>query len=200
MLTHTKRIFQLSLVTLFTILLFLGTAGVNTALAGTFDTLVGTLVIKEECDKGPDKPDKRTIKSTFRLVITKHSGNRQGTDLCGVNCRSPYPSWSDLTFTIDNFESNGDPKLFYGLTWSGSSLPGKAGTALTKNLKSGTFQAYGDSLAGPDIGNHQMTLSGKLVTDKKTGVTQKMVGKINGHDHTANCTYVGKFKGKKPLI
>jgi hypothetical protein len=196
MFTRTKKSFQFSLITIFAALLFLGTVGINTALAGTSDTLEGKTVIKELCDNGPDKPTKRTIKSTFRFIIIKHLGNREGTDACGNGCLSPYPSWRDLDFRVDDFETNGNPETFVGLTWSGSSLPGKSGTALTKNLKSGTFQAYGDSLSGSDVGNRQMTFTGNLVTDKKTGVTQKIVGKINGHDHTANCTYVGKFKGK----
>jgi hypothetical protein len=190
MFNRTTKSFQFSLITLFAALLFLGTVGINTALAGTQDKLIGKAVIKEECHNGTDKPTKQTIKTDFTMDIFKDSINLQGTDACGAGCRSPYPAWTDVWFDMPAFIR------VVGLTWSGSVLPGKAGTALTKNLKNGKFHAFLDNLGGSDVGNLQLEINGTIVSDKKTGVSKKIAGKISGHDHTANCTYVGKFKGK----
>jgi hypothetical protein len=43
-----------------------------------------------------------------------------------------------------------------------------------------------------------MALSGKIVVDKD-GAAKKIVGKITGYDGKNDCTYIGKFKGKRPL-
>jgi hypothetical protein len=190
MFTRTKKSFQLSLITIFATLLLLGTASLNTAFAGTRDTLEGKAVIKEQCDNGADKPTKQTIKTDVTMDIFKDADNREGTDACGAACLSPYPAWIDLWMDMPGFIR------VIGLTYSGSVLPGKAGTALTKNLKSGKFHAFMDNVGGSDVGNLQLEITGTIVSNKKTGVTKKIAGKISGHDHTKFCTYVGKFKAK----
>jgi hypothetical protein len=190
MFTRTKRLFQLSLITVFAAVLFLGTAGVNTALAD-HTTLDIKVVIKEECHNGTDKPTKRTIKSAGTLQIDPTNTNLQSTNACGNACDTPYPSWDSITITIADFDG-----VAISETFSNTGASGEAGVALTKNLKSGKFQTTVDNVAGATVGDRVLSLSGSVVSDKKLGDLLKMVGKINGTDNTLKCTYVGKLKGK----
>ena len=187
MFARTQRLFQLSLITVFATLFFLGTAGVNTALAGQIDFLEGKTVIKEQCDNGTGKLTKRTIKSTFTLTLFKDSGNQEGKDACGTGCLSPFPQLSDVFFDVHDFFGPGN-LILRGL-WN---KPPPAGLALTKNGKTGTFQA----LVTTSTFTH-WTLNGKIVADGKTGVSKQVVGEINGYstEFRSDCTYVGKFKG-----
>jgi hypothetical protein len=189
MLSHTKRLFQLSLIPFFTALLFLGTMGANSALA---DGLPINVVIKEKCHNDTDKPTKRIIKSGGSFQYTKNAGNLSSKNGLG---HSPFPLWDSSLLEITEFEIiSGDPEILFNTNNS----PGDAGIALTKNLKTGTFQTIVNSaMPGNPVGNRFMALSGKLVVGE-FGQPLKVVGKITGYDGTRNCTYVGKFKGKAP--
>lgn len=188
---NIKGFFKLSLITIFTTLLFLGTAGVNTALANEVDIVEGKLVIKQVCQSRINtKPFKRTIKSAFTMTITKSSGNQQGTEGCGPGCLSPYPSWDDIRFFVEDFFVDGTPNTFLKASnpW--------AAAALTTNLKNGTFKSV-----VWDTQNITLSLSGTIVTDKKTGVTKKIVGKIDAYTFdNSGCLYVGKFKSTRVFI
>jgi len=184
--TYTKRGFQLSLITVFATVLFMGTAGVNTVLATPDEIVEGKLVIKEECInyRNVSKPFKRTIKSAFTMIIAKHLNNLNGTDNCGFNCISPYPILNNISLLVDEFFVDGTSNNFIK-----ASDPAAA-VALTKNLKQGTFKSV-----VWDTQNTILSLTGKIVTDKKTGVTKKIVGKIDGYTSgDSGCIYVGKFK------
>jgi hypothetical protein len=191
---RTKKLFQLSLITIFTTVFFLGIMGANPALA--FEKfLVGDTVIKETCHKGIEKPIKKTIKSAFRMSLFVPSTNLKGANDCGNFCITPFPDWDDIKLDVLDFNGPGTFITFFGLTFNS----GKAGTAWTNNLKSGTFQAFLDNSPGIDVGIIQMSLSGKLVVFNGTGIITKIVGKITGHDSAANCTYTGKFKGVEQI-
>lgn len=185
MIPYNKRGFQLSLFTVFITLLFMGTVGVNTALAADFFAI--KVVIKEECFIGPGKPVKRTIKSEGQFAYAENVNNLKGKN--GV-LLSPFPFWDDVRLTINNFEPNGNTEILFAT----NNTSGDAGIALSKNLLTGTFQTIMDSGNGV-VGNRFMAISGKLVVDKD-GEGQKVVAKITGYDGTRECTYNGKFKGK----
>jgi hypothetical protein len=188
MFTHTKRLIQLSLVTLFTTLLFLGMAGVSSAVLINSDNYNNVkVVIKEECHNGTDKPTRRTIKSAASFHYFPTSTNMAGKN--GVNI-SPFPLWDSSVLRIYDFEINGNEEYFY----STHTTVGNAGIALTKNLKTGTFRTVMDSLQDANVGGRLIALSGKLKIDEN-GNGQKIVGKITGYDASNNCTYDGKFKG-----
>jgi hypothetical protein len=73
MFNHLKRLFQLSLITIFASLLFLGVAGTPTAQA---EILEGLFKGKEYCNDGEGKAVKRKIKDPFVIDI-----DRSGTDI-----------------------------------------------------------------------------------------------------------------------
>ena len=66
MLAHTNRLFQLSLTTAFATLLFLGTMGVNTALA---EALIGKLKGTEYCDAGEGFYEKSKFSEEIGIVL-----------------------------------------------------------------------------------------------------------------------------------
>jgi hypothetical protein len=177
MFTHTKRLFQLSLITFFATFLLLGTAGVTTALA--FDALSVVFNTKETCLNGSDKPIVRKSKSRAGIVIEPSPGNQISKN----GGTTPFPSWNSVTFGIVKFGS-----LEF------VSLEGVDGVALSKNLKKGIFQTF--------VNNENITLSasGVLVVDND-GNSKKIAGKFNGYDTINDCIYQGSFKGKrqKPL-
>ncbi|MDH3256012.1 MAG: hypothetical protein OEM27_00170 [Nitrospinota bacterium] len=183
MLNYPTKLFQLSLITIFTTLLFLGTAGVNIALAppvpNSVDSLEGKTVIKETCFKGPDKPVVRKIKSDFFMQIDKSALRNQMSKNGGL---TPFPSWTQVIFDIFDFDGQGNLGGFDGTD----------GVALSKNLKKGTFQVFVNN-GNPIF----LSLSGVLVVDKN-GNSTKIVGKINGSDTTNDCIYQGSFNGKRP--
>jgi len=188
MITYNKRGFQLSLITIFTTLLFLGTVGINTALAT--DQFIIKVAIKEVCFDGPGKPFKRTIKSGGIFAYTPNSGN-----LGGGATTSPFPLWDSVLLQITNFELDNSLENFF----NSNDTPGNAGIALSKNLRKGTFHTFLDSsVSGGPVGTRFMALSGKLVVDKD-GEGQKVFAKITGYDGTRDCTYNGKFKGKRQV-
>jgi hypothetical protein len=194
MFTRTKKLFQLSFITLVAAILFLGTMGVNTALAD-HDTFDMKFNIKVECHNGTDKPTKSKIKSTGTFRYDPNNTNLKGTG--GGN--SPFPNWNTVDiFIIDDFDGVGVPESFQSIVEEGLSGVGLAGTALTKNGKKGTFQTFVDNDLGTGIGSRVLSLSGKIVADKENGDGLKVVGKIYGHDTANDCIYVGKFKGKRP--
>jgi len=191
MFIRTKRLFQLSLIAVFAMVLVLGMAVTASADHDSFDTKV---VIKEECHNGTDNPIKRTIKSEgfFRYDPDHTTPNEQGKN-GGVT--SPFPGWTSVDFDVDDFDGVGVPEQFESLIETHDL--GMGGTALTKNLIKGKYQTFVDNDLGVGIGNRILSLSGTIVADKD-GNGKKVVGKIYGHDSTANCIYVGKFKGKRP--
>lgn len=186
MLTHTKKIFQLSLITLFAGMMVLGVAATASADHTSLDLKI---VIKEECHNGTDKPIKRIIKSFGNMTLDPTNTNLQSLNACGNSCDTPYPSWDSFFINIDDFDGVANNQSFWNIGPFGA-----AGVSLTKNLKKGTFQTVVDSDSSSTVGNRVLSLSGKVVSDKKAGDLLKIVGKINGYDSTAECTYVGKFK------
>ena len=177
MFTHIKRLFQLSLITIFTTLLLLGSIGVSTALA--IDALGVMFKTKETCFNGADKPIVTKSISTAGILIDPSPGN-QISNNGGI---TPFPSWRGVTFGIVKFGS-----LEF------VSFEGVDGVALSKNLKKGTFQAFVNNT------NITLSVSGVLAVDDD-GNSTKIAGKVNGYDTTNDCIYQGSFKGKrqKPL-
>ena len=184
MFTHTKRLFQLSLITLFASMLVLGVAATASADHTSLDIKT---VIKEECHNGTDKPIKRKIKSFGDIRLNPTNSNLQSLNACGNACDTPYPSWDEFSISIDDFDGVGVSETFEDIGGFGN-----AGVALTKNLKKGKFQTVVENGAGDRV----LSLSGTVVVDND-GNTQKVVGKINGYDTTSNCIYTGKFTAKR---
>jgi len=191
-LTHTKRLFQLSLITLFASMLVLGGAGVNTALADHDDELQGKLVVKETCHNGSDKPIKRTIKSTFEMVIDPFNSNLLLKDGVGL---SPFPAWDFVSILIHDYDGNGNSKLFDSI--GGATGNGDKGIALTKNLRKGAFHTNVDDNTNT---SNVWGISGVIVAEKKEvkagNAVKKLSGKITGVDTFNQCVYKGKIKGK----
>jgi len=181
MLTHTKRFFQLSGITLFASMLVLGAAATASA---DHDRLTGKTVIKEECHNGTDKPIKTTIKSVFQIFFDPSSGNLPSKN--GGN--TLFPAQGLFQIHIFDFDGENLSESFYDVGDAG-------GVALSKNLKKGTFQVIMDNNSSATVGNRVLSLSGTVVANKD-GDGKKVVGKINGHDTANDCIYVGKFKGK----
>ena len=98
MLTQTKRLFQLSLITVFASMLVLGAAATASA---DHDDLDIKVTIKEECHNGTDKPIKRTIKSTGSMPVRPVGGNLVGKN--GGTNLSPFPGFTVDFFIIDDF-------------------------------------------------------------------------------------------------
>ena len=189
MLTHTKRFFQLSGITVFASMLVLGAAATASADHDDFDIKV---VIKEECEDGVNKPIKRTIKSEGFFQYDPTISNPNGKN---GNSRSPFPFWDKVDFDIDDFDGVGVPESFDSIIETLDA--GDGGVALSKNLIKGSFQTFVDNDTGLGIGNRVLSLSGTVVADKD-GNGKIVVGKINGYDTANGCTYTGKFKGKRP--
>jgi hypothetical protein len=189
MFTRTKRLFQLSLITVFATLLFLGTIGINTALAN-HNELEGKIVLKETCDNGVgNKPSKRTIKSAmeFRFLSNTATNPTVNGDF------TPFPAWTDSNFYIADFDGLGTPLI----------LDGNEAVAPSKNGKTGTFVQSVDNVDGATQGTFVLSLSGKVKRNKdndpqnQPGDAAKIVGKVVGYDQSTLCTYVGKFKLKR---
>jgi hypothetical protein len=185
--TQVNQLFQLSLITVFTALLSLGTMGVNTALAN-HNELEGKIVLKETCDHGiGTKPSKRTIKSNFemRFMSAKTNHVMDGDYM-------PFPNWSSSTLFIESFNGPDKPPLF---------LFGREAVARSMNGKKGTFYTVMDD----DISNIQgvfvLSLRGTVTRNKNNdpepGDAKSISGKITGYDNFLRCTYTGKFKGKR---
>jgi FG-GAP repeat len=70
-----------------------------------------------------------------------------------------------------------------------------SGVGLLKNPKSGMLQLFGDDSDGG--GSKELSLSGKIKLDKKTGTWKSLNGKFQFQDNgNPVCTLAGKFKAK----
>ena len=171
MFTHTKRLFQLSLITLFTTLFFLGAMGVNSAFAD-HDFFEGKIKLKITCFNSEGKPTKEKIKTPFTMWINPDDLNPSVPD----GEILPFSFWTSVFINIPGLDE------FLG-------VPG--GVALSKNNKKGTFQAFLENAGGTRL----LSINGTLVAGKD-GNSKKITGKVKGSDILFGCIYDGKFKAK----
>jgi hypothetical protein len=185
--TQVKVLFRLSLIAVFSTLLFLGTMGVNTALAN-HNELEGTIVLKETCDHGiGNKPSKRTMKSNFEFRFLSNTVTNPTVN----GDFAPFPAWSSSVLFIEDFDGlGGSLKLF-----------GREAVARSMNGKKGTFYTIVDDDNSNVQGLMVLSLNGKVIRNKdndpEPGDAKTIAGKITGYDNFLRCTYTGRFKGKR---
>jgi len=182
MFSHPIKLFQLSLITLFAAVLFLGTMGVNTALA-THSILEGKLKLTETCDAGAgNKPTKRKIKSDAEFRYNNGSNTPSG----------PFPKVFSSTLYIADFDGLGTPLTLFG----------ENATSLTKNGKTGVYMTVVDEDGSTTLANGVVlfiTAKIKRAKDSDDDPTEldKMAAKITGYDDVNNCQYKGSIKLKE---
>jgi hypothetical protein len=172
MITYTKGGFQLSLITIFTTLLFLGTVGVNIALAVDFDVNGGGQAKgTTSCFVDPaTKATKEKFNETFSLMRVRWDD----AALPGV-----------LIQIVMDIE--GVPNNSFAMNTDADEI-----LVQIKNKKTGTFFGHDEVQANPGVFGF---FEGKYVLGKD-GVLKKMGGRFTVLNFNSGCTHTGKWKAK----